>query len=454
MAEEQNQNMGEMERILENVRSSENILIALNNNPTIDELATSLALTLALDKLGKHATAIFSGKVPDQIEFLDPEKTFETNTNSLQDFIIALNKDKADHLRYKIDGDFVKVFITPYRTTIDESDLEFSHGEYNIDLVIALDVKTVDDLDKALSEHGRIMHNAKVVNISSGEPGRFGDVVWTDAGVSSIAELVARVIDGLEGDAQEGGLVDKAIAQAILTGLVAATERFSNSKTTPEVMTLASKMMSLGADQQTVAQNLAKAAPAVAPVAPAPAPVPSPEVVIAPDEPQPKKQENLVIEHTAPTIQEIQHMKEAAPVVAPVPETPKPAAEQASPAPTTTPNEFLTPNKALVGTEEEDGKDKVNGGGSYVYEANAHHKAKIEPIEEKSVDEEAEVEKLLGTEGQVAEAPEEKKEEQQGGQISGLPMPPEFDPNAPMVTPPDGAGLPPIGDAGEFRLPA
>ena len=60
----------------------------------------------------------------------------ETGTESLQDFVIALNKDKADHLRYKIDGDFVKVYVTPYKTTISGDDIEFSRGDYNVDLVI------------------------------------------------------------------------------------------------------------------------------------------------------------------------------------------------------------------------------------------------------------------------------------------------------------------------------
>ena len=131
-------------QVAERIRNSDNVLVALSKNPSVDELSAAIGLTFVLDKLGKHATAIFSGAVPNAIEFLEPEKTFESNTNSLQDFIIALDKEKADHLRYKIDGDYVKVFITPYRTTIDENDLEFSHGDYNIDLIIAINVDIIE----------------------------------------------------------------------------------------------------------------------------------------------------------------------------------------------------------------------------------------------------------------------------------------------------------------------
>ena len=139
-------------RIIDKIRSSENILVALSRDPSVDEMAAAIGLTMFLDGLQKHTTAIYSGNTPDALQFLQPAETFETNTDSLQDFIIALSKDKADHLRYKLDGDFVKVYITPYKTVLSENDLEFSHGDYNVDLVLALGVPQATDLDAALSE--------------------------------------------------------------------------------------------------------------------------------------------------------------------------------------------------------------------------------------------------------------------------------------------------------------
>ena len=241
-------------QVVDKIKSSDNILVALSNNPSVDEMAGAIGLTLLLDKIGKHATAIFSGQVPNVLEFLQPEKTFETNTNSLQDFIIALNKEKADHLRYKIDGDYVKVFITPYRTTINESDLEFSHGDYNVDLVVALNVATTADLDGALSEHGRIMHDASAIDIVAGAPGKFGDLEWGDPATSSVSEMVGVLAERLkDGDAV---ILDEHIATALLTGIVAATSRFSNEKTVPSTMVMASRLMEAGADQKLIASNI------------------------------------------------------------------------------------------------------------------------------------------------------------------------------------------------------
>lgn len=245
-------------KVADRIRNSENVLVALSKNPSVDELTAALGLTFALDKLGKHATAIFSGAVPNAIEFLEPEKTFESNTNSLQDFIIALDKEKADHLRYKVEGDYVRVFITPYRTTIDENDLEFSHGDYNVDLVIAVNVDAESDLDSALSEYGKIKHDASSINISVSEPGKFADLEWSEVGSSSVSEMVANLADYLDDGSTKEKLIDKSTATALLAGIVSATNHFSNERTSPDTMTIAAKLMKDGADQQLISSSISK----------------------------------------------------------------------------------------------------------------------------------------------------------------------------------------------------
>ena len=138
-----------LKQITDKIKDSSNILVTVNTNPSVDELSAALAITLFINKLNKHATAVFSGQVPPAIEFLQPEKTFENTVDSLRDFIIALDKEKADHLRYKVVDDMVKIFITPYRTTISEQDLEFSQGDYNVEVVLAIGVQNAEDAASA-----------------------------------------------------------------------------------------------------------------------------------------------------------------------------------------------------------------------------------------------------------------------------------------------------------------
>ena len=238
-------------RVVDKIKASENILIALSKNPNIDEISAALGLAMILDTIHKHVTAIFSGQVPNVLQFLKPEETFEKTTNSLQDFIIALSKDKVDHISYKIEGDFVKVYVTPYKATIGQADLSMSYGDYNVDLVICFDVISGDEIDPALSEYGRIMHDATAINLTVGTPGRFAELEWQDSNVSSISEMVVGLADKL-------GLASfsEQVATALLTGIVASTDHFSNPRTSSNTMSIASKLMSFGANQQLISSQI------------------------------------------------------------------------------------------------------------------------------------------------------------------------------------------------------
>lgn len=242
------------QQVVDKIKKATNILVTVSNDPSVDALSAALALTLLVDKLDKHATAVFSGIIPPAIAFLEPEKTFEKTTDSLRDFIIALDKEKADHLRYKVDGDVVKIFITPYRTTITGDDLQFSQGDFNVELVIALGVDNQDHLDAALDAHGKILHDASVITITAGkQTSSLGTTDWHDEKASGLSEMITDLADALK---EKDSLVDKQVATAILTGIVAQTDRFSNPFTTAKTMTVAANLMAAGADQQLIAAKL------------------------------------------------------------------------------------------------------------------------------------------------------------------------------------------------------
>lgn len=257
--------MEQKQAIADRLKQSNNILVTVSNNPSVDQLSACIGLTLALNKLGKHATAVFSGNVPSTLEFLQPDKTLEKNTDSLRDFIIALDKAKADKLRYKVEDKVVKIFITPYKTSISEKDLDFSQGDFNVDVVVALGVHQQNELDQAITAHGRILHDAVVATVNTKPGGELGTVNWLDTTASSLSELTVQLIDLVDKQVMDGQM-----ATALLTGIVAETNRFSNEKTTPAVMSASAELMGFGANPMLVATKLQE------PVAPPPAPAPVP----------------------------------------------------------------------------------------------------------------------------------------------------------------------------------
>jgi len=240
------------QQIVERVKQANNILVTVSANPSVDQLAACIGLTLLLNRMEKHATAVFSGIVPSTIEFLQPDKTIETNTDSLQDFIISLDKNKADKLRYKVENDVVRIFITPYKTSLSQADLNFSQGDFNVDVVMALGIADKTHIDAAITAHGRILHDATVISLMAG-PGKsdVGQMNWQDATASSLCEMIVSI-----SEAFGTGLIDNQMATAFLTGIVAETKRFSTARTTPKAMTMSAQLMAAGANQQLIVSKL------------------------------------------------------------------------------------------------------------------------------------------------------------------------------------------------------
>lgn len=241
------------QQLIERLKQAQNVLVTVSTNPSVDQLAAAIGLTLVMNHMDKHGTAVFSGAVPSTIEFLKPEETLERNTDSLRDFIIALDKSKADKLRYKVEDQVVRIFITPYHTAIGEKDLEFSQGDFNVDVVVALGVKDQDDLDRAITAHGRILHDATVAAVGTEPNGNLGTIHWSDPGASSLSEMITHLVGDLDKSA-----LDNQVATALLTGIVASTQRFSNDKTTPDTMNASATLMSAGANQQLIVTQLEK----------------------------------------------------------------------------------------------------------------------------------------------------------------------------------------------------
>lgn len=233
------------------LKEANNVLVTVSNNPSVDQLAGAIGLTLLLNKLGKHATAVFSGDIPSTIEFLQPEQTLEKNTDSLRDFIISLDKSKADKLRYKVEEKLVRIFITPYHTSLSHDDLEFSLGDFNVDVIVALGVHEQQELDTAIAAHGRILHDATIISVNTVPNGSLGTISWVDEKASSLSEMLTDIGLILKND-----VLDAQMATALLTGIVAETNRFSNQKTTSATMSLSAKLMAAGANQQLVATKL------------------------------------------------------------------------------------------------------------------------------------------------------------------------------------------------------
>jgi phosphoesterase RecJ-like protein len=84
---------------------------------------------------------------------------------------------------------------------------------------------------------------------------RFGDLNLVDAGASSTAELVGRVLEAA------GWPIDRAVAEPLYVGLVTDTGRFMYSNTTPEAHRVAGLLLAAGVDAAAMGRTLYESVP-------------------------------------------------------------------------------------------------------------------------------------------------------------------------------------------------
>lgn len=241
------------QQVSEQLKNAKSILVTTSNNPSVDDVASVMGLTHLLQAMKKHASAVVSSSTPAALKFLNPDDIIENSTDKLRDFVVSFDKEKADKLRYKVEDDQVKIFITPYKTVISQEDFHFTQGDFHVDTIVVIGATKREELDPAVLKHSRILHEAEVITINAGpdQQSNMGSINWHDGAASSVSELLVSISEALG-----SGLLGKDSAQVLLTGIVAATDMFSNTVTSPKVMTMAAQLMAAGADQQQIMKEL------------------------------------------------------------------------------------------------------------------------------------------------------------------------------------------------------
>jgi bifunctional oligoribonuclease and PAP phosphatase NrnA len=189
--------------VVEALRSNDRFLVTTHENPDGDALGSLLAMTLALESLGKDAVMYLGGKAP-----LPSEYAF-----------MAL-----DGLRRELSED------APER------------------VLVAVDCAN----ESRLGPDPEILASAPLrINVDHHhDNSRFGDVNLVVADASSTGEVLRDVFRDL------GVELTPPIAEALYIALVTDTGRFQYTNTTPKALRLAAELVEAGADVHKVFQGV------------------------------------------------------------------------------------------------------------------------------------------------------------------------------------------------------
>ena len=245
------------QEVAEKIHEANNILIITNGEPEIDHLSSCIGLFDMLQALDKKAVLVYSGAVNAALAFLKPDKIIREDAESLRDFIISFERSKVDKFRYTQDGDQYNILLTPaHRAVITEADMKYRKGDFNIDLTVALGVKSKESVDSTISQHDQLMKEIPMISITAGKGGSGLEAMsWKEESAVAVGEMIYDLCQALD----EKYKMEKQTANALLMGIVDQTERYKSRRTSSTAMHVSGELLELGADPALVAENLALA---------------------------------------------------------------------------------------------------------------------------------------------------------------------------------------------------
>ena len=242
-------------QIKELLQKSKKILITTAKEATGDGLASSLALFLFLKKINKNCEIIIDDfTLPKEYAFLPQAEEVKKEAARLKKFVISLNTAQTgiEELSYDLDGQNLKIYVSPKQGVFTPEDLKFATSEFTYDLIIVLNTSDLESLGKLYDHHRDLFYQLPVINIDHQPTNeQYGHLNLTDMTAASTSEIVFALIN----DWPEK-MLDEKIATCLLTGLISATRGFRTTNVTPRTLAAAGELIKLGANRQNIINQL------------------------------------------------------------------------------------------------------------------------------------------------------------------------------------------------------
>lgn len=241
------------------LEKSKEVLILIPENPSGDAVGSAWALYFFLEKKGLFPAIAFSNNLSAKYSFLPkPERIF-TEISGARDFVLSFDtaRNKINGIRTEEKDGRFNVYLTPEKGSVDPRDFSFILAKFRYDLIIVLDCSDLTRLGKIYEQNTDLFFEVPVVNIDhKSDNENFGQINLTDVTASSCSEILSNVLES-----SDYGVIDKTIADCLLTGIITATDSFQKKNTTPKALLTAATLMDKGADQQEIIRWLYKTQP-------------------------------------------------------------------------------------------------------------------------------------------------------------------------------------------------
>lgn len=243
------------QQVSEILSRSRHILITFPAQAGSDAVASSLALGSWLEKQGWRVDIVSdSFELPGILRFLPGAKKITNQLTGLRKFILSLDlaKTELNDFSYSVENNKLNIYLTPKQGSWQATDLSSKQSDFIYDLIFVINSPDLNSLGNIYKLNTEFFFKTTIINLDhlpSNE--HFGQINLVDLNLPSTSEVVFNLMTEIKKD-----LIDSDIATCLLTGLTAATKSFSTIQVTPETLSQAAKLISLGARREEVVTHL------------------------------------------------------------------------------------------------------------------------------------------------------------------------------------------------------
>ena len=215
--------------LLEDAKS---ILIALSANPSVDTVASGLALYLSLSAAGKSVS--ISCPTPMTVAYnnligVDKISTSLIGRNG-RNLVISFpyQEGSIEKVSYNIENNTFNLVIEPRENfpSVTEDVMRYSYSGGSIDAIVTLGASQIDNLESLYSSNQGLFQEKPVINIDyQNQNTKFGKINIVDTSSSCVSEIIISLLSGF------GLNLEADIATNLLAGIVDETSNFSSPST-------------------------------------------------------------------------------------------------------------------------------------------------------------------------------------------------------------------------------
>ena len=255
------------QQIFKQIEKSGKILISFAADWNGDAVASALALSSFLKKLGKEVDIvahldkndITKKNEKERWRFLPAYEQLQTSLKNLRKFIVSLDISQAaiSQIKYTIDENKLNFIISPEKGWFSAKDISSSSSGFKYDLIICLDTTDLESLASVYDNNVEFFYKNTVINIDHHAGNEeYGQINLVDLNLVSTAELVFNLLKH-----RDNNLINEDIATCLLAGIISKTNNYKNNNLTPRTLLTSSKLISLGARREDIINQLYRSRP-------------------------------------------------------------------------------------------------------------------------------------------------------------------------------------------------